>query len=169
MLMDTILNDLRRMLTGPDLLSLSNPFGSRLVPVLYIVGLVAIVIWAVGLVVGGFALAWSRGIWAIIEMVVYGGFMVLALRAICEALLIYFSAGQARLEAAAATASEATLLDEVRDAIDHLADEDAGTAAKPDKPYVPEDAFGELGNDMPPPAPRPQTRRTARRSPKRSN
>jgi hypothetical protein len=163
MLMDAILNDLRRMLTGPALLSLTSPFGSRLVPVLYIVGLVAIVIWAVNLVVTGFALAWSLGIWSIIEVVVYGSLMVLALRAICEVLLIYFS----RAGLPVAAGSEATLLDEVRDAIDHLAEEDAASVAKAEAPYVPEDAYGELGTDAP--APRPAVKRTARRSPKRSS
>lgn len=156
--MESFWDDLRRVLSGPGLMRLSTLQTSRLVPVLYAVGLWAVLVWAVAHLVAGFAAGLGPGIWGLIETVVFGGFMVLALRTVCEAFLILFA--RSELPRQAKRPDNPGLFDEVREAIHELArDDDDGIAPATDPaPFIPDDAYADIEAE-PPARPAKRTRR----------
>lgn len=158
--MNSIWQDIWRLLSGPGLFRLGTLQTRRLIPVLYAAGLAAIGLWAVDHLLVGLSLGFGLGLWAIVEIVVFGAFMVLALRVICEVFLNYFNVGDGALDREPRI-GEGNLLDEVRDAIHDLAeDDDDGIAPATDPaPYIPDEPYEALDDERPRPI-----KRTARRS-----
>jgi hypothetical protein len=151
-------DDLKRIFMGPTLFRLDTILSPRLVPVLYAAGLGSLLLWAVTHLFATFGRNFGDGLWGLLEIVVYGGFGVLVLRAACEALLVYFKANEAATDSVSRTRISSSLLEEVRDAIHDIADEEddedmisPATVPAPDIEITP---------------PRGGPRRTARRTPK---
>jgi len=117
-------DDLRRIFLGPTLFRLDTILSPRLVPVLYASGLAAILLWAVSHLFESFGRAFGDGLWGLLEIAVYGGFAVVVLRAACEALLVYFKANEAAADSVSRTRISSSLLEDVRDAIHDIADEE---------------------------------------------
>lgn len=149
-------DDLRRIFFGPTLFRLDTILSPRLVPVLYAAGLGTLLLWAVDHLFATFGSSFGNGLWGVLEIVVYGAFGLVALRVACEALLVYFKANEVATDSVSRTRISSTLLEEVRDAIHDIADEeedeDMITPATVPLPDV---------GDAPPRGPR----RTARRTP----
>lgn len=149
-------DDLKRIFLGPTLFRLDTLLSPRLVPVVYATGLAAILIWSVKHLFATFGTSFGEGLWGLLEIVVFGAFMLVVLRAACEALLVYFKANESSADAVSRSRMSSSLLEDVRDAIEDIADEqlddeDLITPAT----VAPPDIEG---------APR-NPRRTARRSP----
>src|SRR5690242_17119980 len=117
-------DDLRRIFMGPTLFRLDTILSPRLVPLLYLTGLGALLLWAVAHLFATFGSNFGNGLWGLLEIVVYGGLGLLVLRVACEALLVFFKAHEEAAEAVSATRISSSLLDEVRDAIHDIADEE---------------------------------------------
>ena len=117
-------DDLRRIFVGPTLFRLDTILSPRLVPIVYVTGLAAILLWAVTHLFESFGRNFGDGLWGLLEIVVYGGFGVVVLRAACEALLVYFKTNEAAAESVSRTRISSSLLEEVRDAIHDIADEE---------------------------------------------
>jgi hypothetical protein len=117
------LDDLKRIFLGPTLFRLDTILSPRLVPVLYLTGLAAILIWAVKHLFATFGSSFGNGLWGLLEIVVFGAFFLVALRAACEALLVYFKANESAADSVSRTRISSSLLEEVRDAIHDIADE----------------------------------------------
>ena len=154
--------ELRRLLSGTTLSRLETGVAARLVPLLYSLGLLCVLVWAVGHLFLSFALTWSNGLWGILEIVVFGFTAVIALRIGCELLLKVLQPPATQTDATRA----ATLLDDVRDAIRDLAEaeedgRDAAPFADPDEVIVPPPPLPQAR--LPSPRPRP-ARRTAKRT-----
>ena len=149
-------DDLRRIFMGPTLFRLDTILSPRIVPVLYVSGLGALLLWAVTHLFDTFGRNFGDGLWGLLEILVYGGFGLVVLRVVCEALLVWFKANEAATDSVSRTRISSTLLEEVRDAIRDIADEeddeDMITPATVPAPDV---------EITPPRGPR----RTARRSP----
>jgi hypothetical protein len=130
--------DLRKLLAGPALYRLDGLIGTKLVPALYALGLTAIGLWAVDHLFASFSFNFGQGLWGILEILVYGPLWVLALRIICELILVYFKANQATAVAVDHSRGRNTLLEDVRDAIHDLADDDDDgiTPATDPAPYI---------------------------------
>src|SRR6185312_10870096 len=153
-------DDLRRIFMGPTLFRLDTILSPRLVPVLYATGLAALLLWAVTHLFDTFGRNFGDGLWGLLEIVVYGAFGLVVLRTVCEALLVWFKANESATDSVSRTRISSTLLDEVRDAIHDMADEEdepddedlitPATVPAPDIEITP---------------PRGGPRRTARRSP----
>lgn len=150
-------DDLKRIFLGPTLFRLDTILSPRLVPILYIVGLAAILLWGVAHLFATFASNFGNGLWGLLEIVVYGALAIVVLRVACEALLVFFKAHEDAVEAVSRSRISSTLLDEVRDAIHDIADEEdddytitPATDPAPDIEITP---------------PGPKVRRTARRTP----
>ncbi len=126
------LDDLKKLFMGPTLFRLDTILASRLVPVLYFVGLAAILIWAVDHLFFSFGFGWSNGLWGLLEIVVYGLLALVGLRIAAEMVLVFFKSHDMATRLVADDRIASTLLDEVRDAIHDLA-EDEG----PDEVIVP--------------------------------
>ena len=116
-------DDLKRIFMGPTLFRLDTILSPRLVPVLYASGLAAILIWAVKHLFAAFGSSFGNGLWGLLEIVVFGAFFLVVLRAACEALLVYFKANEAATEDVSRERISSSLLDDVRDAIHDIADE----------------------------------------------
>jgi len=117
-------DDLKRIFMGPTLFRLDTVLSPRLVPVLYLSGLAALLLWAVTHLFDTFARNFGDGLWGLLEIVVYGGFGIVVLRVACEALLVWFKANEAATDSVSRTRISSALLDEVRDAIHDMADEE---------------------------------------------
>jgi hypothetical protein len=117
-------DDLRRIFVGPTLFRLDTILSPRLIPVLYVTGLATILLWAVTHLFESFGRNFGDGLWGILEIAVYGSFALVVLRAACEALLVYFKANEAAADSVSRTRISTSLLEEVRDAIHDIADEE---------------------------------------------
>ena len=64
------------------------------------------------------------GLWGLLEIVVYGAFALVVLRVVCEALLVWFKANEAATDSVRRTRVASSLLEDVRDAIHEMADDE---------------------------------------------
>ena len=117
-------DDLKRIFLGPTLFRLDTILSPRLVPVVYVTGLGAILIWAIKHLFATFGTNFGEGLWGLLEIAVFGAFMLVVLRAACEALLVYFKAHEEAADAVSRTRISSTLLEDVRDAIHDIADDE---------------------------------------------
>jgi hypothetical protein len=140
-------DDLKKIFFGSTLFRLDTILGSRLVPILYASGLAALLLWAVIHLFATFGRNFGDGLWGLLEIAVFGALGLVALRLVCEVLLVFFKANETAAKTVALSRISASLADEVRDAISDIADEDT-----------------ELDDELPTAATTPAGRRTARRS-----
>jgi hypothetical protein len=132
-------DDLLKVLTGPAIYRLDTLFGQKLAPLLYVSGLAAIVIWAVGHFVGSFELGFAQGLWGIVEILVFGALAFIVLRIACELILVFFASREASAVGIDRSRRPGTLLDEVSDAIRELAEDDDIMPATDPAPLPPDD------------------------------
>lgn len=124
-------DDIKRLATGNTLFDLKRIISPRLVTIAYLLGLAAIALWAVNHFFYSFRFGFGNGLWGLLEIAVFGLLALIALRVSCEAVIVYFKAHEtetADIETRAARPG-ATLIDDVRDAIEDLADQDVETEA----------------------------------------
>ena len=150
-------DDLRRIFMGPTLFRLDTILSSRLVPLLYFAGLGALLLWAVAHLFATFGSNFGNGLWGLLEIVVYGGLGLIGLRVVCEALLVFFKAHEEAAEAVNAERLSSSLIDDVRDAIHDIADEED------DEGYITPATDPAPDIEITPPN---RPRRSARRGPK---
>src|SRR5437016_1654826 len=124
----TIWDDLKKLLSGPTLFRLDTVLAARLVPIFYFLGLIAVGLWAVDHLFASFAYNFGQGLWGILEIIVYGPLWLLALRIVCEVLLVFFKTHEASASAVGRTRGGSSLIDDVGEAIHDLAADDDGTA-----------------------------------------
>jgi hypothetical protein len=160
------LDEFGKFLNRTLFLSLDRISGARLVRIVYILGLAVAVIWGLDHFFATFRASFWDGLWGLLEIAVFGLFGITVLRMFCEALIVYFEANSDAVRAANQHEAQTSLIDEVRDAIEQLGEEEEGKkpvaelqAAKPARPAKP------AALDAKKPAVR-RTPRTAKRSPK---
>lgn len=126
--------DVKKLATGTVLFNLNRIIAPRLVTIVYLLGLAGIVLWAVNHFFLTFRFGFGTGLWGLLEIAVFGLLALVVLRIACEAVIVFFRAHQA--QAATATTqprANASLIDEVRGAIEELAEEEE-TQAEQDAP-----------------------------------
>ena len=69
-------DDLKRIFLGPTLFRLDTILSPRLVPVVYVTGLGAILIWAIKHLFATFGTNFGEGLWGLLEIAVFGAFML---------------------------------------------------------------------------------------------
>jgi len=141
------LDDLKRLFTRQTLFRLDAILSPRLVPILYALGLAGIMLWAISHLFWSFGFGFGTGLWGLLEIVVFGLLLLVGLRILCEALLVWFKAHEQSGDTVNRSRYSASLLDEVRDAIRDLAEEGEDvdyaeadeyiTPATEPAPYVP--------------------------------
>ena len=173
------LDDLKRLFTRQTLFRLDSIVSPKLVPILYALGLAAILLWAVSHFFFRFGSGFGDGLWGILEIVVFGLLSFVGLRILCEALLVWFKSHEATGDSVQRSRYSASLLDEVRDAIRDLAEQgetsdyaeadEYFTPATEPLPHVPQPAATEPARE---PSTQPgetfKPRRTAKRTPPNS-
>jgi hypothetical protein len=163
------LDDLKKLATGSLLFSLNRIITPRLVTILYLLGLAAIVLWAISHFFVTFGSSFGEGLWGLIEIVVFGLLGFIGLRIVCEAIIVFFEANGGAVAAASQPRPAISLIDEVRDAIEELAEADA----TPPEPVVVKKVTATKAAAKPKPkttAPRGSAKRTpAKPSPTRKS
>ena len=117
-------DDLRRIFFGRTLFRLDTILASRLVPVLYGTGLAALLLWAITHLFATFGRNFGDGLWGLLEIAVFGLLGLLVLRVACEALLVFFKANETAARTVSLSRVSTTLIEEVREAISEIADEE---------------------------------------------
>ena len=140
-------DDWRKRTTSQKLFRLDTLIAPRLVPAFYAFGLGGILLWAVSHLFASFGTGFGNGLWSLLEIAVFGLFAIVALRIVTEALLVYFKAHETASEHLERTRLPASLLEEVREAIRDLAEEQE----VPADPYA-DDAEADLFLDTEPDA-----------------
>lgn len=161
-------DDLKKIFLSPTLFRLDTILSPRLVPILYATGLAALLLWAVAHLFVTFGRTFGDGLWGLLEIAVYGLFGLVALRIVCEVLLVFFKAHESAARTVSVSRLSNSLLDEVKDAISDIAD-DAGDPDLDDPeepPTTTAAASPSTALDVPQrlPPKRP-VKRTARRTP----
>src|SRR4051794_9273748 len=117
-------DDLKRIFTGRTLFRLDAILSPRIIPIIYAVGLLSLLLWAARYFVEAVSAGFWDGIWSLLEILVFGGLGVLVLRTACEALMVWFRANEETAESVSRARISTSLLEEVRDAIRDIADEE---------------------------------------------
>ena len=116
------LDDLKRLFTRQTLFRLDAILSPKLVPILYALGLAAILLWAISHLFLTFSFGFGTGLWGILEILVFGLLSLIGLRIVCEALLVWFKTHEGSGETVNRARYSSSLIDEVRDAIRDLAE-----------------------------------------------
>lgn len=117
-------DDLRKLATGSVLFNLGRIISPRLVTILYLLGLAAIALWAVNHFFSSFRFGFGNGLWGLLEIAVFGLLAFVALRIACEAIIVFFRANSAEAETYEPQHLGSSLIDDVREAIEDLADQE---------------------------------------------
>jgi hypothetical protein len=117
-------DDLKRIFTGRTLFRLDTILSPRMIPIIYAMGLLALLLWAARHFVEAVSAGFWDGVWSLLEIAAFGGLGVLVLRAACEALLVWFKANEEAADDINRARISTSLLEEVRDAIRDIADEE---------------------------------------------
>ncbi len=161
-------DDLRKLATGNVLFNLGRILSPRLVTILYLLGLAAIVLWAVNHFFSTFRFGFGNGLWGLLEIAVFGLLAIVVLRIACEAVIVFFRVNAPEAEDYTPARPSASLIDEVREAIEDLADQEPDTpspeapppaadSTPPPTPVAEEPAIMP-GDDTPQPAAKPRGR-----------
>lgn len=145
------LEDISKLATGNILFNLNRIIAPRLVTLFYLLGLAAIMLWAVTHFFSTFRFGFGSGLWGLLEIAVFGLLALIVLRIACEAVIVYFRAHAAQADDYAPAKVNASLIDDVREAIEDLAEEEA-EAEETYRPTPPTPA---------PPAPAPSASKPA--------
>jgi hypothetical protein len=155
-------DDLKRIFEGNTLFRMNSVLGLRLIPLLYTVGLFAFLLWGIEHLFATFAQSFGAGLWGLLQIVAYGALGILLLRVLAEMLLIYFKANESTVELVNQSRPASTsLLEDVRDAIHDIADEDEDEIVDMDDLITPATVPAPDVETKPAQTPR----RTARRTP----
>ena len=155
-------DDLRRIFTGRTLFRLDTILAPRMIPIIYAVGLLALLLWAARYFVEAAGAGFWDGVWSLLEIVVFGGLGVMILRAACEALMVWFKANEEAADSVSRTRASTSLLEEVRDAIRDIADEEEDDELLDDDDLITPATDPAPDIEITPPR---GPRRTARRTP----
>lgn len=164
------IEDIKRIVLSPALFRLDRALALRLVPLLYGAGLFAILIWAVKHLFAAFGQNFGNGLWGLLEIIAFGAVALLALRIVCEGLLLHFQQREEAGEVLPEDRVPTTLLEEIGDALHDIADaveddpDDYITPATDPAPYARDPVTG-APTTRGTGGPRPIVRRTARRTP----
>ena len=117
-------DDLRKLATGNVLFNLRRILSPRLVTILYFLGLAGILVWAIRHFFSSFRFGFGNGLWGLLEIAVFGLLALVILRIVCEGVIVFFREHATEAEEAAPQRVHASLIDEVREAIEDLADQE---------------------------------------------
>lgn len=151
--------DLKKLATGTILFDLNRIIAPRMVTIVYLLGLAAIGLWAVNHFFYSFRFGFGNGLWGLLEIAVFGLLALVVLRIACEAVIVYFKAHATEAAEATQPRLSASLIDDVRGAIEELAEQEPGDDYPPAQtPPVPVAEEPAITADGPAPTPRRRAR-----------
>ncbi len=126
--------DIRKLATGTILFDLNRIIAPRIVTIVYLLGLAAIALWAINHFFLTFSFGFGSGLWGLLEILIFGLLAMMILRVACEAVIVYFRAHATEAAQATQPRGSNSLIDDVRDAIEDLAEQEPDFAD--DEPSV---------------------------------
>lgn len=117
-------DDIKKLATGSVLFNLDRIIAPRIVTVLYLLGLAGILVWAINHFFYSFRFGFGNGLWGLLEIAVFGLLAFVVLRMVCEAVIVFFRAHSREAAEATHPRPSGSLLDDVRDALEDLADQE---------------------------------------------
>ncbi|GEM_PF-5232780 len=159
------LNDLKNLFTGPVLINLDRIITPKLITLFYLGGLTAIGLLSINHLFFSFRFGFGNGLWSILEITVFSTLAFILLRAICEVALIFFKSHEKVVTAhnrSRRLATSPSLIEDVRAAIEDLAQDDA--PAEFESKTAPRQTSATEQAEAP--VKRASPRRTARRAPR---
>lgn len=144
-------DDLRKIFLGSTLFRLDTLLATRLVPILYATGLAALLLWSVTHLFATFGRTFGDGLWGLLEIAVFGLLSLVALRAVCEVLLVFFKAHEVATKTVALSRMPSSLADEVSDAISEIAGDEDDFVAEDETPEIPPTSVRRTARRSPPP------------------
>lgn len=118
------LDDLKKLATSGTIFNLDRMIAPKIIKMLYLLGLGAISIWAIRHLFGSFAQSFAAGIWGLLEIGIIGLGSFVLLRVLCETLLVFFKKNAEHLTLATDTRPAMSIFDDVKDALEELADDE---------------------------------------------
>ncbi|MGJ8529300.1 DUF4282 domain-containing protein [Maritalea sp.] len=118
------LDDLKKLATSGTIFNLDRMIAPKIIKLLYLLGLGGIGLWAIRHLFGSFAQSFGAGIWGILEIGIVGLGSFVLLRVICETLLVFFKKNETHITLAPTTRPAMSIFDDVKDALEELADEE---------------------------------------------
>lgn len=117
--------DFRKLLDSNVLSGLDRAIMPRLMRIFYLTGLAAVGLWALNHLFFSFRFGFFNGLWGLLEIAVFGLLAVFGLRLVAELSVTYFRANASHTEPTAAQSpAPLSLVDEVRGAIEELAQDE---------------------------------------------
>ncbi len=154
------LNDLKKLLTGPVLINLDRIITPKLITLFYLGGLAAIGLLSINHLFFSFRFGFGNGLWGMLEIAIFGTLAFILLRALCEIVLVFFKSHEdivAGHNQNRRLAPAPTLIEDVREAIEDLAQDDM--PAPPQSTPPKENQAG---------TPKPTATKTTKPTPKRT-
>ncbi|GLQ18661.1 DUF4282 domain-containing protein [Maritalea porphyrae] len=118
------LDDLKKLATSGTIFNLDRMIAPKIIKMLYLLGLGTIAIWAIRHLFGTFGQSFADGIWGLLEIGVIGLGSFVLLRVICETLLVFFKKNEEHVTLAASVRPATSIFDDVKDALEELAEDD---------------------------------------------
>lgn len=128
------LEDFGKFLNRTFFLSLDRISGAGLVRIVYMLGLAVAALMGLSHAFATFRVSFGDGLWGLLEIAVFGLFGIALLRVVCEAFIVYFEANDAAVQTASHADAQTSLIDEVRDAIEQLGEDEKDEKALAELP-----------------------------------
>ncbi len=164
----SMLDDIKKFVASNLLFSLDRIIAPRLFTLVYLLGMAAIALWVMNHLFFSFRFGFGDGLWGLLEITVIAPLLLLALRIVCEAAMVFFVNNrqsvdnfnrQERIQA------NPNLIEDVREAIEELANADDAPKPAPARQKPVSTAASARTSTRKRPAARKATGRTARRKP----
>ncbi len=129
-----MLDDLKKFVASNLLFSLDRIIAPRLFTLVYLLGMAAIALWVMNHLFFSFRFGFGDGLWGLLEIVVIAPLLLLALRIVCEAAMVFFVNNQNSVDSfnrQERIQANPNLIEDVREAIEELAN-----AEEPSKPAL---------------------------------
>ncbi len=120
------LDDIKILASGSTIFSLKKIIAPKIITILYLLGLAAIVLFAISHLFATFSFGFGAGLWGLLEIAVFGLLSFIVLRISCEAIIVFFNSHKNAITSSTPPASEAkkSLIDDVKNAIEELANDE---------------------------------------------
>lgn len=120
--------DMKKLATSGTIFNLDRMIAPKIIKLLYLLGLGTIVLWSINHLFATFADSFGSGLWGILEVGIFGLGAFVALRVLCETLLVFFKKNEKLIEIQQPARPALSIFDDVKDALEELAEDDVNEA-----------------------------------------
>ncbi|AVX04422.1 DUF4282 domain-containing protein [Maritalea myrionectae] len=123
-------DDMKKLATSGTIFNLDRMIAPKIIKLLYLLGLGTIVLWSINHLFATFADSFGSGLWGLLEVGIFGLGGFVALRVLCETLLVFFKKNEKIMEIQQPVRPALSIFDDVKDALEELAEDDVQDAYK---------------------------------------